>query len=371
MKLFSRRTLLTASATMLAVPSLAVPVGLALVPTRFANPYEVAALRARKGKPGPANAQCPAMSPPARDLVVPDFYADPPIYSRIDRDRLEARNALVRPIEAISRNLTSSADRWAQSVPADARHASCAVAILDAMAQADSTLGQVNIQGGFERKWMFCALALAHLKIVSAEEYSEAAQDRVRTWFARYLPHLRETYDKPPGRGPAPSMQLNNHATWAGICAMALALAVGDEATWHWGISRIRLTLDQVDAQGFLPLEVLRGAKALHYHSFTLGPLALAAFLARPNGVDLAGAADGPFHRLAKRTHDAYVDPSAFEARTGKTQEPFSRFYDMAWVEIYAGEFARPEFAAALGDRRPQFQSWLGGDLTLWHAKDR
>lgn len=360
---FSRRTLLAASAATLAIPP-------AFAQAAFVNPYDVAALRARKGKPGPSNIECPATTAPARDLVVPDFYSDPPVYSVIDHDRLAQRDALVKPIEAIERAVARSADRWAQSKPADGRHAACAVAILDAMAQADSTLGKTNMQGAFERKWMFCGLALAHLKLATAPEYDEATQARVRAWFARYLPHLRETYDKKPGSGP--SMQLNNHATWAGLCAMALSLAIGDEANWRWGISRIRLTLDQVDADGFLPLEVLRGAKALHYHSFTLGPLALAAFLARPNGLDLAGPQDGAFHRLAKRTFDGYADPSAFEARTGgKTQIPFAKFYDMAWVEIYAGEFAKPEFLTALGDRRPQFQAWLGGDLGLWHAKDR
>ncbi|MBC8791270.1 MAG: hypothetical protein C6Y20_06645 [Tagaea sp. CACIAM 22H2] len=361
----SRRTLLAASAATLAIPP-------AAAQTALINPYDAAALRARKGVKGPANAQCPAMPPPARDLVVPDFYSDPPVYSRIDHDRLEQRNALVKPIEAVTRGVTLSADRWARHNPVDGRYAACAAAALDAMAQADSTLGQSNTQGGFERKWMFCALALAHLKLATAPEYDAATQARVRDWFARYLPHLREAYSKPPGRGPAPSIQLNNHATWAGICAMALALAIGDEASWRWGLSRIKLTLDQVDADGFLPLEVLRGVKALHYHSFTLGPLALAAFLARPNGIDLAGPADGPLHRLAKRTFDGYADPSPFEARTGgKVQTPFSKFYDMAWVEIYAGEFDKPEFLTALGDRRPQGQTWLGGDLTLWHAKDR
>ncbi|MCA0449246.1 MAG: alginate lyase family protein [Proteobacteria bacterium] len=364
----SRRALLAGTAALAAVPAGA--------QAGFANPYDVAGLRARKGVPGPApnsaSAQCPAMPPPARDLVVPDFYADPPVYSRIDHDRLEQRNALVKPIEAVTRGVTLSVDRWARHSPVDGRYAACAAASLDAMAQADSTLGQTNIQGGFERKWMFCALALAHLKLVTAPEYDAAAQARVRAWFARYLPHLRETYDKPPGRGPAPSMQLNNHATWAGLCAMALSLAVGDDANWRWGISRIKLTLDQVDADGFLPLEVQRGVKALHYHSFTLGPLALAAFLARPNGIDLAGPPDGKFHRLAKRTFEGYADPSAFEARTGgKTQTPFAKFYDMNWVEIYAGEYDRPDMLAALGTRRPQIQSWLGGDLTLWHAKDR
>ena len=98
----SRRTLLAASAATLAIPARA--------QARFVNFYDPAALRARKGVKGPANAQCPAMPPPARDLVVPDFYSDPPVYSRIDHDRLEQRNALVKPIEAATRGVALSVD---------------------------------------------------------------------------------------------------------------------------------------------------------------------------------------------------------------------------------------------------------------------
>ena len=80
-------------------------------------------------------------------------------------------------------------------------------------------LGRVDSQGGFERKWAWCGMALAHLKLVQAPEYDAAAQARVRGYLAQCFVALRGPYDRPPSGGP--SSQLNNHMTWAGLAAMA------------------------------------------------------------------------------------------------------------------------------------------------------
>ncbi|MBM3588280.1 MAG: hypothetical protein FJX33_10860 [Alphaproteobacteria bacterium] len=126
-------------------------------------------------------------------------------------------------------------------------------------------------------------------------------------------------------------------------------------------------TLVQVDADGFLPQELLRGAKAWHYHIFTMGPLALGAIFARANGIDIA---DARFHRVARRTLAGYADAAAFDRRTGVTQTPFAERPNVGWLELYAGAFEAREALAFLQGRRPQRQPWLGGDLTLWYARD-
>jgi poly(beta-D-mannuronate) lyase len=331
----------------------------------FVNPFDAAALRARKGRAAPANTACRAVSAPARDLVVPQFYTDPPVFSRIDPERLAARDAAVLPLQTLVRSVTESADRWAASSPVRGDFAACAAASLDGAARADSFLGRVDFQGGYERKWVWCGLALAHLKLVQAPDYAPEAQGRVRDWLARGFAAMRVPYDRPPSG--TPSTQLNNHMTWAGLCAMAIGLAAEDRRAWDWGLARMERTLAQVDAGGFLPQELLRGGKAWHYHVFAMGPLALGAFLARANGIDIA---DGRFHRVARRTFDAYADPSAFEARTGRRQENFSERADVGWLELYAGEFGAAEALGPLRGRRPQLQPWLGGNLTLWFARD-
>lgn len=331
----------------------------------FVNPFDAAALRARKGRPVAASRTCAIAPPPPRDLVVPQFYTDPPVFSRVDPGRLAARDAAVLPLQTLVRSVTESADRWAASSPVRGDFAACAAASLGGAARAGALLGRVDSQGGYERKWIWCGLALAHLKLVQAPEYDAATQGHVRDWLARGFEAMRVPYDRPPSG--TPSTQLNNHMTWAGLCAMAIGLAAEERRAWAWGLARMERTLAQVDADGFLPQELLRGAKAWHYHVFAMGPLALGAVLARANGIDIA---DARFHRVARRTFDAYADPSAFEARTGRRQETFSERPDVGWLEIYAGAFGAAEALAPLQGRRPQWFPWLGGDLTLWFARD-
>ena len=331
----------------------------------LANPYDVSALRARKGRKLRDDVACTASPAPMRDLMVPQFYSDPPFHSRIDPERFAARNAAVRPLQLLARTVTENADRWASSQPIEGRFASCAVASLDAAAKAQSFLGRVDNQGAYERKWTWCGLALAHLKLEQAPEYEAEAKSRIRAWFARGFDAMRGPYDQAP-RG-SPSTQLNNHMTWAGLTAMALGLATDSHERWSWGILRLERTLAQVDIDGFLPQELLRGSKAWHYHIFTLGPLMLGAVLARANGIDIA---DERFHRLAQRSLEGYRDTAAFEQRTGQLQDSVSERPSVGWLELYAGEFGVTEALIPLRNRRPQRHPWLGGDLTLWHARD-
>lgn len=330
------------------------------------NPFDASALRSRKGRPAPRNAACTLAPPPPRDLTVPTFYTDPPVYSRIDPERLAARNAAVLPLQRLAQTVTENADRWAASAPADGRFAACAAGSLDAAASAGSLLGTVDSQGGFERKWLWCGLALAHLKLASAPEYDAAAQARVRGWLLQGFGLMRVPYDRPPGAPP--SSQLNNHMTWAGLTAMAIGIAANDRTAWDWGVSRMWRTLEQVDADGFLPQELQRGSRAMHYHVFTMEPLSMGAWLASANGLDLAGKPDGPFHRVARRTIGGYSSTAAFTARTGREQESWGDQPDVGWLEIYAAMFGVPEAAPLLRSRRPIRKPWLGGDLTLWFA---
>jgi poly(beta-D-mannuronate) lyase len=334
----------------------------------LANPYDAAGLRVRKGRPAQASATCQAAPAPARDLIVPQFYTDPPVFSRVDPERLAARDAAVAPVQALLRTVTENADRWASSAPVQGRFAACAARALEDAARARSFLGLTDSQGAYERKWAWCGLALAHLKLVQAPEYDGQAQASVREWLARGFDAMRGPYDRPPSG--TPSIQMNNHMTWAGLTAMAIGLAADDRRAWDWGLARMTRTLAQVDADGFLPQEVLRASKAQHYHIFIMGPIALGAVLARANAIDLAGAPDGPFHRLARRTLAAYADPSAFVRRTGVAQDAWAARPDVGWLELYAGEFGAAEALEPLRGRRPQRQVWLGGDLTLWHARD-
>jgi poly(beta-D-mannuronate) lyase len=362
-----RRRLLAGAAAFFCAEGAGLGSAFAGVPgSELRNPFDVEALRRRKGRAFPVALSCLPAEPPPRDLVVPMFHLDPTHHSKVDPERYAAREEAVAPLSRLSRAVTEATDRWAGSFPAESSAAACAVASLAAAARSDAMLGKVDIQGGFERKWTLCGLAVAHLKLLAAPEYDAARRAEVVAWFRRALPEVRRPYDKPPA-GPIP-MQRNNHMTWAGTTVMALAIAVADRKAWDWGLERMRMTLAQVDRDGFLPLELARRSKALHYHIFTMAPLALAAEFAAAQGLDPFGPAEGPYRRLARRTLQGHTDPSAFAARTGAVQDFVGGRANVGWLEIHASRFDTEEALSLLKGRRPQRHPWLGGDLTLWYG---
>jgi len=125
-----------------------------------------------------------------------------------------------------------------------------------------------------------------------------------------------------------------------------------------------------VDADGSLPHELKRASKAMHYHRFSLEPLAMAAEIAAANGIDLY--ANGALHRLVAYTAAAMRDPDIVARRLGVTQSSVGadavKPSMWAWAEPYLARFPdKAELAATLKPLRGKGLSttWLGGDMTL------
>ncbi|WAJ28731.1 alginate lyase family protein [Antarcticirhabdus aurantiaca] len=82
-------------------------------------------------------------------------------------------------------------------------------------------------------------------------------------------------------------VDLNNHRTLADSVLMVWGSIVGDEALFEKGVGRFRETLAETRADGTLPLEARRGARALWYQRQTLASLTVIAEAARGHGLDL------------------------------------------------------------------------------------
>jgi poly(beta-D-mannuronate) lyase len=315
---------------------------------------------------GAAGAQsgfvCPTPPPAVRDIDTRPFYSDAN-YSVVDPARYAANQASVRPISEFSHQVASMADTWLRARPHFPGPALCAVQFLDAWARADALLGVVTNQGGYERKWALAGLALAWLRLRDAPGIDPAASARIASWFQRLANAVRPHYQR-MSRTDA----RNNHAYWAGLAVAAAGVAADDRALFEWGLGRARLGIEQIDADGALPLEMARASKALHYHLFSTMPLVMTAELGAANGIDLYAERDGALHRLIARTLDGVDDPSWFARRARHTQDFVGGRIsggNLAWIEPYFARFPDRSRAALLTRFRPLTHRWLGGNLTL------
>jgi poly(beta-D-mannuronate) lyase len=209
----------------------------------------------------------------------------------------------------------------------------------------------------------------AYLKIREAD-VDPAALGRARDWIGRWAALVRDEYEA----RPTLSSHRNNHLYWAAWSVGLAAAALDDRALLDWSVAKLRVGIDQIDDRGFLPLEVARRGRALHYHVFAAAPLVLGTELAAANGIDLYAYRDGALHRLIASTVAGLSDPTPFAEAAGATQETKGLINggDLGWLEAYVARFPeRPASKAAaqyLNRVRPTFNRWYGGDATLLYG---
>jgi poly(beta-D-mannuronate) lyase len=292
-----------------------------------------------------------------RDVIGFSYYTDDH-HSHVDPALKQRNEAAMRPLHDFLSQVVNLADSWgARGQPAEA---GAAMELLNGWAQSQALLGTVNQQGAYERVWTLSGLALAYLRVRAAPRVDHGERETIETWFDRLG---RAIIDEFPKRGPV--SRLNNHACWAALAVAAAGIAARDRDLFRWSTSTARTALAQTREDGFLPLELQRGARAFHYHVFALAPLVMLAELAIVNRVNLYEDADGAIGRLANRVIDGWRNPAVFVAQAGIKQEMRPpRGADLAWAEPYFARFHDRRLAPLLAAARPLRDDRLGGDLT-------
>jgi len=254
--------------------------------------------------------------------------------------------------------------------------AACALDWLQGWAAADAMLAPMSLQGRFEAKWHAASVCLAFLKIGAAAGLAPDKLAVVRPYLLR-LGRAARDGNHADGKNPGSTDDViahNNHAYWAGLAAASCAIAGSDRSLFDWGIAQYRMAMADVTPEGFLPLELKRGARALGYHAMSLDALVMLAELAAANGLQPYDEAGGAIHRLVATVAKAYVDPQLIAHASGSKQEDNASFasYYLSWAELYHARFGSarrlPEIEQILAARRPVGHRFLGGDVTAMLA---
>ncbi|MGE5536994.1 MAG: alginate lyase family protein [Gemmatimonas sp.] len=313
-------------------------------------------------------ARCGAPPVPVVRLDMDGFYADS-ASSVVDAHRMAAYREAVKAIDAFESGVARSSDRYVRG--GDVADASCTLEWLERWARAGAMLDAATSQGGYVRKWGLAAVASAYLKVGDAQ-IDRAALGGVREWIGRWAHLVRDEYDAKP----AQTSHRNNHLYWAAWSVGLAAAALDERALLDWSLGKARIGIAEIDRDGFLPLEMARKARALHYHVFAAAPLVLTAELAAANGVDLYAERGGALHRLVAATVAGLEDPAPFAAVAGARQEVSGLISggNIGWLEAYVARFpdraASQAAARLLRPLRPAFHRWYGGDATLLYGAE-
>jgi poly(beta-D-mannuronate) lyase len=311
-----------------------------------------AVLGAAAAVAGPIAADCPLGQPVVRDIVAEGFYTDA-AHSVPDPAALARNRAALVPLDGVVGAITQRANRFYARARAD--EAGCALALIARQATGGAMLGRMSSQqAGYERKWRAAGLAMVYLALKDEADGGQRAA--IEPWLKR-LADAVEVSDARPANW-------NNHHYWIGFVATTVAVATGDPARLARGRKIFDDGLAAIDADGALPREMGRKARALHYHAFATAPLVMAAEVAARAGEDWYGRRDGALHRLVARVAAGIADPSWFEARAGVTVEPPGGG-TLAWIAFYDRRFP----GRITPTPRPHRANGLGGDLDALAAR--
>jgi poly(beta-D-mannuronate) lyase len=296
-------------------------------------------------------AACPDPPPAVRDLALPRFYTDAE-GSKVDPEQARRHKALVEPLTAFVRHVVADTDKAVRSRSPEA--AQCPLAWIAAWAEGEAWLGNMGTkQAEYQRKWDLAGIALAYLKL---KRYASPAQRlSIEPWLIRFA-EAAKSFQTDPARKP------NNHLYWLGLGLAATALAADSPRHWDEARRIMEEAAQHVRADGTLPLELERGARALHYHAFAVTPLVVMAEIAARRGEDWYAFANGSLHRLVAVTLEGLREPARFDVLAGVPQErpPGT---GAGWLTLYGQRFAErlPDHLPSVPDKH----RWVGGDVRL------
>ena len=300
---------------------------------------------------GPVLADCPAPPSPVRDIKAQGYYTDVKS-SIVDEEKRRQNIEMTKPLDEFLRQIAEWSDNG---------RGECAAAWLAGWARGGALQGEMvhvnNDQSDYMRQWELDGAAMVYLKV--KKDAAPEQRAAIDPWLIDIARRNLAYWDNP-------AKHRNNHYYWTGVGVLAAGAATGDKALLAKGEEIYRQGLGDISDDGSIPMEMARGAKALHYHNYALAPLVVMAEIGtRLTGETWYGWRGGRIDLLADRVLEGWRDPSWFAKATGETQEPLGGHTDLGWVEFYRKRAAKPERFEDLHRAGPYTEPRLGGSLTL------
>lgn len=307
--------------------------------------------------------RCPAPDKLSPDLTTNGFYGDSK-GSIIDPAKMEAYVASAGPYKELGNRVVTAADAWQGTGSRDA--AVCALHLMMVAARQGVLTGKMSSnQAYFVQGWVIGAVSISYLKVRDSGMVTAEERALVLPWIVNVAHQTTKFYDE--------SHQENNHLYWAGVEAVAAGAAANNGSLFRWGVTTYRTGIDQIQADGTLPLEMQRGRRALHYHLYALSPLVYIAEFGQDNGLDLYSEHDHALSKLERLCVTGLYNNSFFVKETGLAQgtpEPELHAEQISWGAIWEERFPSPELAALLKKSVSMSYMYLGGLPPRAHAHE-
>lgn len=242
---------------------------------------------------GQAVAACPAPPPAVVSPPGVAYYTDS-MHSARDQTLFQLNRNALAPLDRYLADVARMSDAHLKG---DKEAGSCTLAWLTAWANEGALLGEPTsgVQARSQRRWSVAAIALSALKVWDVA--SEGDRSILRPYILRLAQAVQQD--------AAADKVRNNLLYWAGLVDMASAWLTDNTQMSERAVVICRGAIASLTPQGSLPLEDLRGPRAIDYNGFALFPLSLIATLngGRAPGCSVADLQPLAHYVLNNRDH--------------------------------------------------------------------
>jgi poly(beta-D-mannuronate) lyase len=290
-------------------------------------------------------------------------------HSKIDPARKKQYDVAIKSVRRFVNDVTGFGSNYVQTDGNRLEAAACVFAYLDAWAKADAMSVIKTRQSALSSTRILAGTALTYMQVRGAASLLGVDTTQIDQWLDRRAAAVIPVYADSGDR----SSNKQNHRYWGGLAVAAIGVAIGKKEYLDFGVESYKIGVCQVQADGSLPLELVRKARARDYHLHATAPLVMIAELAAANGIDAYAMCDGAIHRLIDFDLRAVNDPTEIETLTEAkmlplpTNEGFLRGDRFAWVDAYFARFPESANKYKLNLNRPLFSSNIGGRITVMY----
>jgi poly(beta-D-mannuronate) lyase len=285
------------------------------------------------------------------------YYIDPPVFSKIDPERLAQALSSEKPIRDAENALSNSVTEFTRSSLDDRKQAAarCIVTHLLSFAETNAFLASNDV-GGSGLVQLFSVTPLFAYGVVKEEHIANSDRTKIEDWITQLAGKLIEWQKDYPRK--------NNIAYW-GAAALALAgVDLNDRRLVANAIEVAYEAIEEIDHQGLLPREMERGSRSLEYNLFAVQALSLIELVATENMISRPSMRSGLL-RLMHRMIRSIQDPASFvQISKNPASVAPERVYgqNLGWLEIYRHITNDASVDHIICQYRPLGSSRTGGD---------
>ena len=270
---------------------------------------------------------CVEIAAPARNLATQSKYDQfDSSRSQVSEDAMELRNTVMVPIRHSIADMAKLRFDPGSSSQAALARARCVTENVVRWAKAGSLTQMASADAFLTRDRLISEILLTLISAERVQKMSEEDRGIVSEWLTGIADSTMEYYQYRAGQ----KSKMNNHRYWAALSVGSVGFFLEQPKYVEWGNRGYELGVCQVDAAGYLPLELSRGQLALDYHVYSLRPLQALAELAASKGQNLENKCNGGLKRLRDQTFASVRNSKAISELTGLKQD--IHFKEMSFI---------------------------------------